>query len=1000
MDNYDALTLDAFARVPGIRTVISQDGVSLNISRPSLGPEFVNIPILVGSTLWLMARGGERVVTMDKFRNDYWNRDKHIWCPMCFPVEALALPVTSFLNGYKPTYVPHQIPLDSRRPHMGIFKQQHSDYQKHGPQSRRPRGSAPLPKRPKLNKAQAKDLTTVLLYTADGVQHSPNNLDALAILLPHAAALVAMKNDLGNSCLYGASHMLWGPMTTPKTGLIDDPTIPATASENKSKLKQIGINVSDLGDLSHISKTTRFLSTPVGDQDCATAGNQDHWTPKHLVKKVSKTLQQQRNGFVARLGRGRVFDKNTTPQSMMAATLDTGKLISVHAKHTPKDFQLLKPSQFGFLCCIQSPDTSKAGMMTSLVPGVHVVSQFEILGMDKLREVVATTLKSSAKTQTRNSDNDDWNGMTILLQTKDSFTRLDTGSNTITKAQFTLFLELLCCFAFVEPNEFSLPPSPMYALDVLVYGGNVCIIASLDKLLLHGQWHVTPNTLMTLNAWGIINSSHCTAVFGVTLGTSYCPTRNSCTKAAVGSKSVAQSIIGMPTATGTGVCLSGLFDNFPAETATQIACNHPQFALLYPQHSLIAEAPCEVGQIFSVLFMPYMSNNVEDAMILKRDAVERGLGMTQESVIYKINVEMDAIIGVCLVVPGLEKALRFKYCDNGNHQFERILRRPIQIRKSMGRTLLFTLYGATKVGCHTMHKITVASTSYAQTHNVFWEDMYHYAGDSHQINGVSLVGIAAVARTDKSAVITLNFDLVRQMLPGDKFNNSPGQKGVVSQFVPEPNMPFIHGGPMSGSTPDLIINIASCKRQTPGWFIGMNLQTSKIGSNSQTPGINPQQVVGQQDFEFDINALAQALNLREDPASRVRNVALCDGITGELLTMDDGKTLARGDMCYMSMCKMHQEAGNSFHEMSVNRYRENTGQHFIPHGRASVGGGRQAHMENVVLSTNGDSPAYAQFLRAASNDGAATIVREKGFPAQTRQWFSQIEMLDYSVTTH
>ena len=130
-------------------------------------------------------------------------------------------------------------------------------------------------------------------------------------------------------------------------------------------------------------------------------------------------------------------------------------------------------------------------------------------------------------------------------------------------------------------------------------------------------------------------------------------------------------------------------------------------------------------------------------------------------------------------------------------------------------------------------------------------------------------------RADGSRVVSVYVECTRAHEEGDKAVFPHGQKGVVGRFEKQEDLPFVSGGPNDGVVPDLLINMCSINsRVTIGWLIEMLYSRH---------GVRRGQF---QDATIFRNvSAARILDLMARSGDSVRET-LIDGMTGEVLCTD------------------------------------------------------------------------------------------------------------------
>ncbi len=335
----------------------------------------------------------------------------------------------------------------------------------------------------------------------------------------------------------------------------------------------------------------------------------------------------------------------------------------------------------------------------------------------------------------------------------------------------------------------------------------------------------------------------------------------------------------------------------------------------------------EPNGVNAVVAIMAMGDNMEDALIMKKEAIERGMGLsTETSIVICVlgdNYYFERPSNQCLGKAALQKYDHI--LEDGSPRIGATLNSCDAV---VGRVFKKKKDGSVVQRC--MSKFLAWNESYRV------KSVQKYPPHDPKIMRVSLV--------------THNKPNI-----GDKFFFKHGQKSTCGRIVSSHDLPFIEYGPMAGVSPDVIINVCALSRITQGLLLEMLLGQARTLSPSQ---LSQYDTVFMSESSFDDKLRVCSHVLNSHGLSRKGKYRMIQGTTGLPV-----KCEIFNGLVYMGVLKhMAQKKLRSRDRGPVNEMTKQT-----TTGRKNLGGLKFGEMENWNIHSYG-MPSVFRDINCESAD--------------------------------
>jgi DNA-directed RNA polymerase subunit B' len=349
--------------------------------------------------------------------------------------------------------------------------------------------------------------------------------------------------------------------------------------------------------------------------------------------------------------------------------------------------------------------------------------------------------------------------------------------------------------------------------------------------------------------------------------------------------------------------------------------------LQYPQRPLVESFMHEIvkfnkhpsGQNITIALMSYDGYNMEDALIMNKGSIQRGLSRSFYFRPYK-TAELRYQGGLVDEIGIPDKEVKGYRSDEDYKDLEDdgIIYPEAEIHEDqilIGKTSPPRFLGE-------MEEFSIAANTRRES---------SISGRSGEKGRVDAIFITENEEGNKLVQIRIRDQRIPE--PGDKFASRYGQKGVIGRIVPQADMPFT----VSGTVPDIIFSPHSIpSRMTISHLI--EVIGGKVGSMG---GRYIDGTTFSAESEADLRRELLTLGFREDGTEKMYN-----GITGQEFEAQ----IFIGNMYYQ---KLKYMVANKMHARASGRIQLLTRQPI--EGRSKGGGLRLGEMEKDCLVAHGAS---------------------------------------------
>ena len=352
-------------------------------------------------------------------------------------------------------------------------------------------------------------------------------------------------------------------------------------------------------------------------------------------------------------------------------------------------------------------------------------------------------------------------------------------------------------------------------------------------------------------------------------------------------------------------------------------CDPTTYVLSYPQKPIVStlgdriacttELPTGINAV--VLIAMYEGWNIEDALVVKRSSVDRGLFDLNIYRTYTDEISPNLNDGQCFGIPDVATTQGLRAIDYSMLEEDGLPAPGTRLRHGdpvIGKTVTFDTSWATE----NKERSTIDKSVTAK----------------HQNDISTVVSCRISATPNKNCIAHVTTVNRRKVHVGDKFASRHAQKGVCSIIADEIDMPF---SVVDGMVPDLIISpCAIPSRMTIG-----QLQESIFGKNAALSGTIAD---GTPFVAHDVDAVREALRrqgFNGNGAQRFRCGKTGKELVGELFM----GVVYYQRLKHMVCDKLHARATGPVHDLTRQP----------PHGRGRNGGFRLGEMERDAMIAHG-----------------------------------------------
>lgn len=338
--------------------------------------------------------------------------------------------------------------------------------------------------------------------------------------------------------------------------------------------------------------------------------------------------------------------------------------------------------------------------------------------------------------------------------------------------------------------------------------------------------------------------------------------------------------------------------------------------------------------------MEYAGLNTEDAIVMKKEFLERGAFRTVIYRTFSVEIQNPSEEFMCNPLFDNEK---YGVCMN---------------RHDDDAYLKIGLDGLPLVGTHVKFGDVIIGKTSIQTvmdeMGVPVQRRYDKSRIFNYDNGI-VDKVILTENRESHRLVHVKVRSVRIPVVGDKFTTRHGQKGTIGIIESEINLPQIAEGPMAGMVPDVIV-APSCipSRMTAGQLIEM-----AAGSYAMRTGIS--RIDAEAWSGFDITAI--------EDESCVHKVSVISGITGRLMDTPVAVGLVH-------MSRLKHMVDDKIRARTEGRRDPVTQQ--PTGGRKGGGGVRAGEMELHVIGGHGAMRSWYERTRECSDAYEIRVCKDCG----------------------
>lgn len=254
-----------------------------------------------------------------------------------------------------------------------------------------------------------------------------------------------------------------------------------------------------------------------------------------------------------------------------------------------------------------------------------------------------------------------------------------------------------------------------------------------------------------------------------------------------------------------------------------------------------------------------MDNNIEDSMVIKKKCVDFGVSFMSTTKVFSHALKDES----------------YKFMNPPITAHSRSKHKHYRHLNSDGLPVIGSMMSGGDVVIGQVHLTNIS-------HNNTQSTCVSIALPNDQCGEYRVVNIERFPEDAKVPMVVKVYLVQHNNIEvGDKINMGHGQKGTISQIMPDEDMPFICEGPMSGVSPDVILNPHCMKRNTMGMMLEMLW--------SKARSIDPEKVEIYDTIFMDLNIQAQDMkNTYLDNVDFLQQYEICRQVLKDVGLMSSG----------------------------------------------------------------------------------------------------------------